>query len=196
MMTPSESMDIRCPKIPGKDGGAKWLLPQEGDAEQERVAAVRPARDATEHRDLRLARIDRSSIKSVRLAAAVIAQYFRREFGYDSPLYQADESLDPRERIYLLTVERDGYRLGVGVICFRWRDWENMPEGLSLTWLWIHPYLRGAGILSSYWDLFRELHGDFPVEPPVSKAMKAFLTKRNECWKCGRTCNCEPCSEA
>jgi hypothetical protein len=115
-------------------------------------------------------------------ATEVIAYYFRREFGYDFPGYGADETQDNRDRIFLL-VEGEEYwneeRYAVGAIVFRWRKYSNAPERLVLAWTWIHPFLRQTGIFTTYWNIFRELYGDFYVEPPYSPAMRSFLAKMN-----------------
>jgi hypothetical protein len=114
-------------------------------------------------------------------ATEVIAYYFRREFGYDSPGYQADETQNRRDRIFLL-VEGEAWdeeRYAVGAIVFRWRTYSNAPEQLVLAWTWIHPFLRQAGIFTTYWNIFRELYGNFRIEPPYSKAMRSFLVKMN-----------------
>lgn len=141
-----------------------------------------------------VARVDRRSPRPVRLAVAVLARYFHREFRYDFPLYDVDEPTDARDRVYLLHRENlntpGGGRFGVGAFCFRWRDWTNAPHGLALSWLWLNPFVRNAGILSKLWPTFREVHGDFLTETPLSKAMDSFLKKRGECWRCGRHCTC------
>ena len=113
-----------------------------------------------------------------RKATEIIAYYFRREFGYDVPPYTAHEDGDGRDRIFLLTQEKDWEsEYAVGAIVFRWRSYRNAPEQLVLSWVWIHPFLRRQGILTAYWDIFRKHYGDFHVEPPLSKAMESFLKK-------------------
>lgn len=113
-----------------------------------------------------------------RKATEVIGYYFRREFRYDFPPYQAHEDGDVRDRVFLLTQQEDWEtEYAVGAIVFRWRKYSNAPEQLVLSWVWIHPFLRRQGILAAYWGIFRKHYGDFHVESPLSKAMKAFLEK-------------------
>jgi hypothetical protein len=141
--------------------------------------------------------IANGSPKPARRAVETLARYFQREFGYDLIQYSADEASDPRDRVFLWLEDRCGSYEAIGAACFRWREWENVPHGLGLAWIWIHPYLRRHGILGAHWDFFRHLYGDFSVEPPLSPAMKAFLAARNECWRCGRgACHCQIKKEA
>lgn len=116
-----------------------------------------------------------------RMATEVIAYYFKREFGYDFVGYKADEDQDKKDRIFLLLEGdyRDEEYNAVGAIVFRWRKYSDAPEQRVLDWTWIHPFLRGTGIFTDYWNIFRDIYGDFRVEPPHSKAMHAFLVKMN-----------------
>lgn len=115
-------------------------------------------------------------------ALEVIAHYFRREFGYDGPGYEAEARQDRQDRIFLV-VEGESWapeRYAVGAIVFRWFRYSDAPEQLVLHWTWLHPFLRRAGIFTTYWNIFREVYGDFHVDYPHSKAMDSFLTKMQE----------------
>ena len=120
-----------------------------------------------------------------------LAYYQRRELGYDFPCYAASEDNDePRDRHFLVRTDDFDSR-AIGGIGFRWRERSDRPHGISLAWLWFHPYFRSRGILSALWPFFRKHLGDFTVERPLSAAMKAFLAKRGECSSCGRkACRC------
>jgi hypothetical protein len=48
-------------------------------------------------------------------------------------------------------------------------------------------------MLSTAWPYFRKLYGDFPCEPPLSRAMQNFLASRGECAICGRASACSYC---
>jgi hypothetical protein len=140
-----------------------------------------------------------SSTKGARNALETLARYFQREFGYDFAQYRANETTGKHDRCFLWT--EDDYRghVAVGGVCFRWwkcRDSQNgLVDRMVLSWVWVHPFLRGRGLLGSYWAGFRELYGDFVVESPLSAAMVAFLAKRGECWWCGRAHSCKTCTE-
>lgn len=115
---------------------------------------------------------------AAREAVEILAYYFRREFQYDFPPYEAREGGDCRDRIFLLTQD-DGWetKYAIGAIGFRWRKDRLAPEQLALVWVWIHPFLRRQGIFTACWNIFRKLYGDFSVESPLSPAMKSFLEK-------------------
>ena len=133
------------------------------------------------------------SMKSVRLATEMLAGYFRREFEYDFIQYSHNEVTDSRNRIFMIVANAYTHHVGVGAFCFRWRDWKDLPHGLSLAWIWLHPFLRRKGILSSCWERLRNLYGNFAVEAPLSLAMDGFLTKRGECYRCGMRHDCSRC---
>ena len=136
------------------------------------------------------------SAKSARKAAETLAYYFKREFQYDSIQYYHLESTGKRDRIILLTHSYHDHKAALGIICFRWRDYENAPHGLALAWLWLHPYIRRKGVLAAYWPFFRGAYGDYYVEPPISKAMGEFLAKMGECPRCGTRRVCKQCKES
>jgi hypothetical protein len=181
-IVPDCRLDIKSPKIRCKAITPARTAAKRGDAE---IALLR---GLGLPRGVFIDRIDQSSSRSVKVAVEVLAWYFRREFGYDSIPFHAGEPIDSRDRIYLLTQREGDGHVAVGVICFRYREWTNAEPGLALAWLWINPFLRGKGILSACWPAFRGLHGNFAAEPPLSKAMEAFLRARSECWRCGREC--------
>jgi hypothetical protein len=116
------------------------------------------------------------------------AIYFRREFSYDFQQFEAAEKPKPNEKpyaAYLFINETNHYpRVWVGAFCFRWREYKDVGPRWAAQWAWLHPYYRGKGILSSTWDKFHELHGDFICEGPFSPAMEAFLRKRGKCVLC------------
>lgn len=187
---PPERLVIKAPRITCReinDGDSTlWFSDEIKDAADRAVRGVR------------MNLITSKSAKGARNATGIIACYFRREFGYDFVQYSADDRSDERDRVILLTQDYSfGCNHGVGAICFRWREWKNLPPGLGLAWLWLHPYLRNHGILSAYWPLFRRAYGDFMVEPPISSAMQGLLRKMGECPRCGvcRLCSdCRPCA--
>jgi hypothetical protein len=114
-----------------------------------------------------------------RRAVETIAQYFRREFGYDFTQYDATERSDPRDQVFLWVNPCDdlaGVR-ALGAACFRWRRWSDGSAGLALAFCWLHPYCRRQGVLSASWPHFCERLGDFVVERPLSPAMEGFLRK-------------------
>jgi hypothetical protein len=116
------------------------------------------------------------------------AIYFRREFGYDAQQFSAAEKPKTDKKpyaAYLFINETNHWpRVWVGACCFRWREYQDSESRWAAQWAWMHPYYRGKGILSSAWDKFHELHGNFICEPPFSPAMKAFLLKRGKCVLC------------
>ncbi len=175
-----ETLDIIVPRIYCKSPSGKLTM--------EQLCELYPRDFHLGRSQYELNLITGDSPKTAREATETLAYYFRREFGYDFVQYSAQEDADPRDRVFLWTVNRYSYHAGIGAACFRWREYDNAAPRLSLAWVWIHPYLRRHGILTGHWDYFRALYGDFLVEPPLSHPMKAFINKRGECWRCGRVC--------
>ncbi|MCC3407861.1 MAG: hypothetical protein JGK17_20160 [Microcoleus sp. PH2017_10_PVI_O_A] len=126
-------------------------------------------------------KVTTKSPKTYRKAVYLIAQFFRREFGYDFTQYGYEgEETDPNSVAFLwIHPEAEGYSKEfkvpcIGACCFRLR-----PSGYGLQWIWLHPYLRRQGLLSDTWPEFINEFGKFSVEHPLSDAMKAFLNKHN-----------------
>jgi RimJ/RimL family protein N-acetyltransferase len=139
--------------------------------------------------------VPRSPIK-LRKSLEQIAYYFKREGRYDFVQYEFDEGeLEPRDRIFAYVSNEDCDPKLMGGAVFRWRKWNDAEHGIALAWVWLHPYIRGNGVLSEVWPLWRKWFGSFFVEPPLSHAMIRFLASRNECFKCGTECRCKPQSE-
>lgn len=136
------------------------------------------------------------SRRSHRVAVRKLAEFFRREFGYDFVQYHEDDlDCNPRDTAYLwihpeacdyvawtaVGDRRTVFRVPcIGACCFRWREWQNAPHGFALAWIWLHPYWRRHGLLSRQWSAFRAKFGVFDVEGPLSEAMKRFVEKVNE----------------
>lgn len=132
---------------------------------------------AAEHR---LLRVDRHSPMQLRKEVEKFATYFRDEFRYDFMQYDSEE--EKPYTAYLFASELNRWpRAWVGAACFKPTNFKDVaipPQGLN--WIWIHPFWRNRGILREWWPTFRESHGDYWVEPPVSPAMKQFLLKHNK----------------
>jgi hypothetical protein len=58
-------------------------------------------------------------------------------------------------------INRYTHWLGVGARCFRWREYKDATERMTLDWIWINPFIRRDGILSTYWEGFRHLSREF-----------------------------------
>jgi hypothetical protein len=126
-------------------------------------------------------RVTIKSPKSYRQAVYRIADFFRREFQYDFVQYGVDGEENDPNHVAFLWVHREGEKVSeefkvpcIGACCFRLRE-----SDYALQWAWIHPYRRRQGLLESALPELKEEFGEFYVEPPLSKAMKAFLKKHN-----------------
>jgi hypothetical protein len=116
---------------------------------------------------------------SHRKAVLEIARYFKRELCYDFVQYDINEDDDCEAFLFL------GYPYSetcptMGACCFRQRKIKDGElDGIfwTLDWIWLHPYVRGNGILKEHWNKFNELYPGFLPMPPFSNAMKHFLLK-------------------
>lgn len=121
-----------------------------------------------------VARVDAKSTLRFRRAVARIARYFQREGGFDFIGYGVDgHETDPTCVAFLWV---DDF-VAVGACCFRWREWADAPPGPTMTWAWLHPYVRRQGWMTEEWPRFRAEFGAFYVEHPLSPAMASFLAK-------------------
>jgi len=121
--------------------------------------------------------------QALRRAVYQVALYFKREFRYDLVQYGVDgHETDEQSRAFLwLDMDRPAYRGStrvfavIGACCFRLREWTDAPPDWVLQWVWFHPYARRRGLLRKSWEHFRERFGDFFPEPPLGRAMDAFI---------------------
>lgn len=104
------------------------------------------------------------------------AKAFKREFDYDVIQWDTPRECDPNAHGFLFTDDAGSI---VGACAFRNRVDENKNQW-GLQWVWICPKERRKGHLSKRWKMFRKWFGGFRVEPPVSKAMEAFLIKQED----------------
>ena len=133
----------------------------------------------------RLHLVTETSPQDERDAVEAIAWFFKREMRFDYVQFDAKQkagpSGEPPYSAYLFLenafdlMQKDcptPYRV-IGAACFR----QSRDESWDLTWIWLHPYTRGKGLLLEHWSQFAYLHGEFRLEPPVSEAMAGFLRK-------------------
>jgi hypothetical protein len=124
-----------------------------------------------------LLRVGPESPVGLRNEVERLANYFRREFGYDF-MHSAD-SCGPYTA-YLFS-NHSFSPVWTGVCLFTPWPYERprLPGVEELAWVWFHPYFRAQGYLSENWPTFRHAHGDFFVQRPYSAAMRGFLLKHN-----------------
>lgn len=112
---------------------------------------------------------------ALREAAENCDAFFLREHGYTR---QFDKYDDDQEYLAYLWGEPTEGRVAIyGACCFRLREYRDRTA-YALQWIWLHPYARRKGHLSAAWPYFRKRFGAFPVEPPYSDGMRAFLATK------------------
>ncbi|WP_406186114.1 hypothetical protein [Streptomyces sp. NBC_01006] len=109
----------------------------------------------------------------LRKVAEQFAGHFKRELRFDFLQFTATGSNRGQE--VLLINSRDVVMLSpvaCGAVGF---DLEEK----CLTWVWIHPFQRGRGLLDWVWEGLERRHGtEFTVEQPVSIPMQRFLQSK------------------
>jgi hypothetical protein len=128
------------------------------------------------YRRLELLQVTPASAWKLRKEVERFARYFRREFDYPIQEFAANEKRS--YMAYLLPHCED--EVWAGACCFRPESFAHPGNGITLRWIWLHPYCRRKGILSQAWPMLREKHGDFFVEPPLSPAMLDFVLRHTQ----------------
>jgi hypothetical protein len=126
---------------------------------------------------------------SLRRHVEEFAIYFKRELRYDLQQFSvSDTHIDPDfvpwEAFLFHEIADDLWKDNIsipmrflGACCFRLRDVEDGESQWNLDWAWLHPYLRGRGLMSKAWPTFSHRYPNFAIEPPISSGMKALLNK-------------------
>lgn len=116
---------------------------------------------------------------SIHKAVEQIAYYFKREGEFDFVQYTAYEDKDnPKSDSYIWIDSNFEDTFAVGATNFRFRGDVGQQQRWSMEWVWFHPYYRNKGLLTGAWKAFQKKYGkDFLLEPPLSKAMEAFINK-------------------
>ncbi len=112
-----------------------------------------------------------------RRAVERFAYYFKREFRYDFPQFEAEDVTDDYRAWLFASHDYSAEWRPFGAACFRYRRYEGGDKPVwALQWIWLHPYFREGGHLKKAWPLFIKALGEpVDVEPPYSRAMVAFL---------------------
>lgn len=117
------------------------------------------------------------------------AIYFKREMRYDFQQFCVSEAhVDPDfvrwEAFLFHEIADDLWKDHIsipmrflGACCFRLRNVEGGGSRWTLDWAWLHPYLRGRGLMSKAWPTFSQRYPSFAIEPPISSGMQALLNK-------------------
>ena len=63
-----------------------------------------------------------------------------------------------------------------GAVGIRWKSFDELPApGWVLTWAWFHPSRQRKGYLKNAWPYILRLFPSLIPEPPITRAMLAFL---------------------
>ena len=116
---------------------------------------------------------------SVHKAVEQLAYYFKREFEFDFVQYTVyEDKNNPKCDAYLWVDNTWEGPVAIGATVFRFHGDVGAQKKWSMEWVWFHPYYRNKGLLSGAWKNFKKKYGkDYLLEPPLSKAMEAFVKK-------------------
>ncbi len=113
----------------------------------------------------------------LRRAVQTLAEFARRELGYDASGYTA-MAPNPDAEAWLWAVDDWDDRARAVGFCILVRD-EISRGAWEMTWAWFHPFERGRGRLSRAWPFFERRYGRELVVHERSPAMSAFLAGRH-----------------
>ncbi|MBN8107185.1 hypothetical protein [Vibrio vulnificus] len=131
--------------------------------------------------------IDADSPQELKEGLEQIALYFKREFRYDCTQYSAEAHSNAMKNDSIGLIFYDAAidetteaHLGIPLRVLGGGCFKKIGdcEAWCLDWIWIHPYERGKGLLSSHWSEIEEQFGKVLFSNPLSKAMTAFITKQ------------------
>jgi len=107
--------------------------------------------------------------------AARLSRYFSIETGHQ---YQYVDHSESRTSYYFVqpTWILVSAPLAAGCICLT-----KLNDAFVVSWIWIHPFERSKSrhALPQWWKKLSELHPDFALQLPLSKAMEGLLRKHD-----------------
>ncbi|UNK05138.1 hypothetical protein MN210_14265 [Psychrobacter raelei] len=108
------------------------------------------------------------------------ARYFKEEMHYDNVQYYSNSHksnlvgyLFRNSALDVVTEEHTSSPTRWFGGCLF--EYEN--DEWTLCWVWLHPFFRNRGELSTAWKEFKDKYGDFKVQKPLSAQMEKFLSK-------------------
>ncbi|MEZ8158056.1 MULTISPECIES: hypothetical protein [Vibrio] len=123
-----------------------------------------------------------SSPQDERDALEQFARYFKQEKRYIGIQYEAN-SHTSNTIGFLFTenamdIEDEEYfQQGMPTRCSGGCTFQIVDDVWVLCWIWLHPFYREQGVLSTHWNTFVSDMGNFSIESPISNSMEHFLKK-------------------
>lgn len=114
--------------------------------------------------------VDANSPEWMHVAITRRARAFKREFHYD--FLQWSDDAHANSGAVAFAFLDDEFRM-IGGCAFRLAGGRNFRN--KLDWIWFCPSARRQGHLRRAWPRLVDRMGEFDLEPPVSKAMQAFV---------------------
>lgn len=130
-------------------------------------------------------KVTNESGEELRNCLQLLSNYFVKEFFCDRSIKYADPFLDSKlfsaylfaEQTYDLIEnmnEFDRFYRIYGACCFSQLQVATSTYWV-LEWIWLHPFFRHRGKLSTFWKGLEKEFGDFFIKMPISNDMKSFL---------------------
>lgn len=119
-------------------------------------------------------RVDQRSPKPLHREMYERAVMFKREMQFDFIQWAAPPARGPiqEDAIGWLICSPDSPSTIRGACAFRERE-----SSWTMDWAWIAPSSRRQGLMTALWPTLVQAMGDFPLETPLSEAMREFVSK-------------------
>ena len=111
------------------------------------------------------------------------ARYFKDEMRYDNVPYDAANHERNWTGYLFKTPALDLVKDENLPTPMRWFGgclFRQENEEWTLCWIWLHPFFRNRGELSTEWKEFKKKYGSFKIQEPLSAQMERFLIKRRD----------------
>ena len=105
---------------------------------------------------------------------------FRDLFQLDTSMFYTVNRCQNNRKLYLINYQDFEGMFAVGIIGLNYIGYTNGYKTWTLNWVWVHPLMRGKGILKNSVNYLEKIYGPLLITDILSREMELFALKYNK----------------
>lgn len=105
---------------------------------------------------------------------------FRDLFNLDTSMFYTVNRYPNNRKLYLINYHDFEGLYAVGIIGLHYNEYVDGFKTWTLSWAWVHPLMRGKGILKNSVDYLEKIYGPLLITDVLSREMELFALKYNK----------------